>query len=167
MIQHSFGPPFGEGRERERIPPPPDLRVRKTERFSAPSIFSTVSPKMPYQIIGHLGRARRSLRAEYRLSRRRTAGNEKNGRLHKKSGVFPRRCRGPPYPIQISPKKSERYILCLTERAATHTNAKQQKLVRLFKNGTSFLVFISPGAVSDERDLFLYRLSFMLDHPLQ
>ena len=64
MIQHNFSPPFGEGRERENISPPPDLRVR----------------------------------AEYRLFRRKRAGNEKNGSLHKNSGVFPRRCRGPPYP---------------------------------------------------------------------
>ena len=28
---------------------PPDLRVRKTERFSAPSLFSTFSPNIPYQ----------------------------------------------------------------------------------------------------------------------
>ena len=127
--------------------------------------FSTVSPKMPYQIIGYFGRARRNTRADYQqfipipvkkckalfiapkrrqglyetcfalcakraapnwrclpdkneifLSgnsiSRKSAGNGKTGVLHKKTGVFPRRYRGPPHSIQIIPKKFEwRYIM--------------------------------------------------------
>ena len=118
MIGHDFGPPREEGRIRKPISPPPDLRVRRADGLSAPSVFSTVSPEYPLsKARGYLGEPSKCADrfSRFRLENDRKRKNQRFAQEKRRiSPALP----GPAVSIQISPKKSEwRYISCTTKRA--------------------------------------------------